>query len=184
MFTHQWQRPHMWVTWGSAFFLNPKMTAPADRNPLFFFLHSPGKTNGLKGAPSSSPSSSSTSSLCCAPPPIPPASSLPRSSSWGCRSPSPIVLSAPELSSPAAPPSSGPTRAWISLCLCGPQKKLWTKKWKTRTDYNLIRPHTKNMKGTRGLRSFDRKHEWHVPMQMSRRHGYNAITASVQSKRY
>lgn len=53
-----------------------------------------------------------------------------------------------------------------------------TKKRTALTDYSLIRPHKKNMKGTGGLRSFDQKHERHFHMQMRRRHGYNALTAS------
>lgn len=160
----------MWFTY-SAFFLNPKVTWTVDRNPFFSFLHSPGNTNGLKGASLSSPSSSSTSSLCCAPPPSTPATSLALSSSCGCRSPSPIVLSAPELSSPAAPPSSGLTRARISLCLCGPEKKLRRKKRKRMNGYSFTRPRTKNMTVARWWWSFDRKHEGHFHMQMSRCYG-------------
>lgn len=96
-----------------------------------FIHHSPGKTKGLKGALSSSPSScsssSSSSSFNCAPPLVSPPVSLPLSPSpsSGCESPSavfpfslPHAPLAPKTSSPDAPPSSGPTLARISLCLC------------------------------------------------------------------
>lgn len=94
-------------------------------------LNSPGRTNGLKGEFSSCPSSwssSSSSSLGCAPPPVssPVSLLLSLSPSGGCLSPSVTVLFslshgplALKPSSPEAAPSSGPTRARISLCLCG-----------------------------------------------------------------
>lgn len=103
------------------------------QNELLCFLikHSPGTMKGLKGEFSSSPSScssSSSSSLGCAPSPVScPASlllSLSPSSGW--LSPSvttPFSLPHDSLaarpSSPECSPSSGPTRARISLCLCG-----------------------------------------------------------------